>query len=61
VESTVRDAFFRNYSCVLLKDCTDEPMGQGFTRSNYEATLFLIQRGFGWVSASEEFIKALEA
>ena len=61
VESTIRDAFFRDYSCVLLKDCTDEPMGHGLTRSNYEATLFLIQGGFGWVSASDEFIKALEA
>jgi len=61
VESTIRDAFFRDYSCVLLKDCTHEPMGYGLTRSNYEATLFLIQGGFGWVSASDELIKALEA
>ena len=61
VESTIRDAFFRDYSCVLLKDCTHEPMGYGLTRSNYEATLFLIQGGFGWVSASDELIKALQA
>ena len=61
VESTIRDAFFRDYSCVLLKDCTDEPMGHGLTRSNYEATLFLIQGGFGWVSTSDEVVKALPA
>jgi hypothetical protein len=36
-------------------------MGYGLTRSNYEATLFLIQGGFGWVSASDELIKALQA
>src|SRR6202171_785761 len=52
VESTIRDAFFRDYRCVLLTDCTDEPMGHGLTRSNYEATLFLIQGGFGRVSSS---------
>jgi len=46
---------------VLLRDCTDEPTGHGFPRSNYEATLFLIQGGFGWVSASYEFTKALKA
>jgi ureidoacrylate peracid hydrolase len=61
VESTIRDAFFRDYSCVLLRDCTDEPTGHGFPRSNYEATLFLVQGGFGWVSASYEFTKALKA
>ena len=26
VESTVRDAMFRDYSCVLLKDCAGEPI-----------------------------------
>src|ERR1700694_4049126 len=38
VESSIRDAMFRNYSCVLLEDCTAEPIGQGLARSNHEAT-----------------------
>lgn len=60
VESTVRDAMFRDYSCVLLADCMGEPIGYGLPRSNHEASLLTIQTLFGWVSASHEFIKALE-
>jgi ureidoacrylate peracid hydrolase len=60
VESTVRDAMFRDYSCVLLADCMGEPIGYGLPRSNHEATLLVIQTLFGWVSGSGEFIKALE-
>jgi ureidoacrylate peracid hydrolase len=59
VESTIRDAMFRDYSCVLLKDCTGEPIGHGLPRSNHEASLLTIQTLFGWVSTSDEFIKAL--
>jgi len=60
VESTIRDAMFRDYSCVLLKDCTGEPIGHGLPRSNHEASLLTIQTLFGWVSTSEEFFKALK-
>ncbi len=60
VESTVRDAMFRDYSCVLLADCTGEPIGHGLPRSNHEASLLTIQTLFGWVSGSDEFTKALE-
>ena len=61
VESTIRDAMFRDYVCVLLADCTGEVVGSNLPRSNHEASLFLIQQRFGWVSASDEFMKALEA
>jgi len=61
VESTIRDAMFRDYVCVFLADCTGEVVGSDLPRSNHEASLFLIQQRFGWVSASEEFIKALGA
>lgn len=61
VESTVRDAMFRDYLSVLLADCTAEPIGSGLPRSNHEASLFVIQTLFGWVSSSNEFLKALEA
>ncbi len=50
VESTVRDAMFRNYHCIVLEDCTAEPIGQGLPRSNKEASLLVIETRFGWVS-----------
>jgi ureidoacrylate peracid hydrolase len=61
VESTVRDAMFRDYSCVMLADCMGEPIGNGLPRSNHEASLLVMQTLFGWVSDSNEFTKALEA
>jgi ureidoacrylate peracid hydrolase len=61
VESTVRDAFFLDYHCLVLEDCTAEPMGAGLSRSNHEASLLLFERIFGSVSASDDFCTALEA
>ena len=60
VESTIRDAMFRDYSCVLLSDCTGEPIGYDMGRSNHDASLLTIEVLFGWVSSSENFIGALE-
>jgi ureidoacrylate peracid hydrolase len=59
VESTVRDAMFRGYRCVVLEDCTGEPIGAGLPRSNHEASLLNIQLLFGWVSDSGRFAEAL--
>lgn len=56
VESTVREAMFRDYSPIVLKDCTADPVG--LARSNYDASILTIQALFGWVSTSDEFIKA---
>jgi len=53
VESTVRDAMFRDYHCLVLEDCTAEPIGNGLPRSNHEATLLAIQILFGWVGFSK--------
>ena len=61
VESTIRDATFRDYSPVLLADCTAEPIGRDLPASNHDASLLLIENLFGWVSHSDHFIKALEA
>jgi ureidoacrylate peracid hydrolase len=61
VESTVRDAMFRDYSCVLLADCMSEPVGYDLSRNNHEASLLVIQTLFGWVSGSDKFTKAIEA
>lgn len=61
VDSTIRDAMFRDYQPVLLADCTGEPIGYGLPRSNHEASLLTIQTLLGWVSSSDDFIKALGA
>jgi len=60
VESTIRDAMFRDYRCVLLADCAAEPIGQEFPRSNHEASVLVIQALFGWVSDSQELLRAIE-
>ena len=60
VESTIRDAMFRDYSPILLADCSGEVVGFGLPRSNHEASVLLIQERFGWVSTSDEFVKALQ-
>ena len=59
VESTVRDAMFRDYTCVVLEDCSAEPIGAAATRSNHEASLLVIQTLFGWVSSSKSVLEAL--
>lgn len=59
VESTIRDAMFRDYSCVLLEDRMGEPIGNNLPRSNHDASLLTMQTLFGWVSNSDEFLKAV--
>jgi len=60
VDSTVRDAMFRDYLCVLLADCMSEPIGHGLPRSNHDASLLSAEVLLGWVSDSERFLKALQ-
>lgn len=60
VDSTVRDAMFRDYLCVLLADCMSEPIGSGLPRSNHDASLLTVEVLLGWVSGSDQFIKALQ-
>jgi len=50
---------FRDYHCLLLEDCTGEPIANDSPRTNHEASLLTIQLLFGWVSNSEQFVKAL--
>ncbi len=59
VESTLRDAFYRDYHCLLLSDCTAEPLGSQFPRGNHEASLLTIEALFGWVSDSAALLSAL--
>jgi ureidoacrylate peracid hydrolase len=60
VDSTVRDAMFRDYLCILLADCMSEPIGHGLPRSNHDASLLSAEVILGWVSDSERFVKALQ-
>jgi ureidoacrylate peracid hydrolase len=60
VDSTLRDAFYRDYRCLLLSDCTSEPIGSGLARSNHEASLLVIETLFGWVSDSGALLRALQ-
>ena len=59
VESTVQDAMFRDYTCLVLEDCTAEPLGSELPRTNHEASLLNIETLFGWVSNSDALIAAL--
>ena len=59
VESTVRDAMFRDYSCIVLEDCTAEPIGAGLSRTNHDASLLVIQTLVGWVSNARAACEAL--
>jgi ureidoacrylate peracid hydrolase len=73
VETAIREAHARDYRCILLEDCTAEPIGRGAGGyvgvpgangssggANYDATLVLVQTIFGWVSNSECVLKAFE-
>jgi ureidoacrylate peracid hydrolase len=53
VEATLRDAFYRDYRCLLLSDCTAEPRG------NHESSLLRIETLFGWVTDSGALLHAL--
>lgn len=59
VESTVRDAMFRDYRCIVLEDCTAEPIAATAPRSNHEASLLTMQILFGWISDSGKLTSAL--
>lgn len=59
VESTLRDAFFRDYRCLLLTDCTAELIGNRLPRTNHEASLLLVELVYGWVTESSALMQAL--
>ena len=59
VESTVRDAMFRDYTCIVLEDCTAEPIGAHLSRTNHDASLLTMQTLYGWTSSSRVLCDAL--
>jgi ureidoacrylate peracid hydrolase len=59
VESTIRDASFRDYRCLLLSDCSAEPIGADLARSNHDASVLLIDLMLGRVASSSALVTAL--
>ena len=59
VESTIRDAMFRDYTCLLLEDCTGQPLFPNASMGTHEASLLTIQAMFGWVTTSAALIAAI--
>ena len=50
---------FREYSCILLQDCMTQPtLGNSSPGSNHGASLVVAEVFFGWVSNSDQFMKA---
>lgn len=60
VESTVRDAVFRDYHCLVLQDCTAEPIALDSPRSNHEASLLVLELLFASIADSTALIDALQ-
>ncbi len=59
VESTVRDAMFRDYHCLVLDDCTAEPIASDAPRSNHQASLLTLELLFASITSSTALTEAL--
>jgi ureidoacrylate peracid hydrolase len=57
VESTLRDAFFRDYFSILVSDAV-QTGGPDYCQ---KATLYNVKNTFGWVTTSQDLIKTLLA
>jgi ureidoacrylate peracid hydrolase len=55
VESTIRDGFHLEYFCTMLDDATHH-LGPDYVR---QASIYNIEKFFGWVSSVEEYRRAL--
>jgi len=61
VDSTVKDAMFRDYNCLLLEDCVAEPIGSDLDRSPHDSTVLVTETLLGWVGTSTAVVEALAA
>lgn len=50
---------FRDYVCLLLEDCTEQPTFPHAPVGTHEASVPTIQTMFGWVTNSAAFIAVL--
>ena len=55
VESTLRDAYFREFFCLLVEDATQQA-GPAFIQ---DATVYNVETFLGWVTGTDEFCRAL--
>jgi ureidoacrylate peracid hydrolase len=56
VESSIRDAFFRDYQCILVEDCC-----KAWNEESHQAAIRNIIHGFGMVMAAEEVLDELSS
>ena len=61
VDSTVRDAMFLDYHCLVVSDATAEPIAQDAPRSNHEASLLTFELLFAHIATTEDVVTALVA
>ena len=59
VESTVRDAMFRDYDCIVVEDCTAEPIAADATRTNHEASIAVLELLFASIADAAAVVAAL--
>jgi ureidoacrylate peracid hydrolase len=60
VEATVRDAMYRDYSCVLLADCISQPaLPNSEAGASHHSSIVVTEAFFGWTSSAERFNAAL--
>jgi ureidoacrylate peracid hydrolase len=55
VESTIRDAYHREFFSIMVADATLQAGGQHI----FDATVFNVERFLGWVSSTDEICEAL--
>jgi len=59
VDSTVRDAMFHDYHCLIVSDATAEPIAVDASRSNHEASLLTLELLFAHIVTSTDLVTAL--
>lgn len=59
VDSTVRDAMFRDYHCLVVSDATAEPIAVDAPRSNHEASLLTLELLFAHIVTTTDLVTAL--
>jgi ureidoacrylate peracid hydrolase len=57
VESTIRDAFFREYFCVLVHDATQQS-GPAYIQ---DAVIYNVETFLGWVSSTDAVCRAFQS
>lgn len=61
VDSTVRDAMFLDYHCLVVEDAVAEPIALDAPRSNHEASLLVFQILFAQVATTADVVASLGA